>query len=368
MRRLLASLAVAGAFVVPATPAYSASGGTQSQGNGHPGLGIRLLEAPTALANDPRAHIYIIDHLNPGTTIHRKVAVTDGTADPLDVSLYAGGSQITDGAWSPLAGRQQDELSQWITVTPSTVHLNPGQSAVIETTIAVPAKASSEERYAVIWAEAGIPGQGPVHEVARTGIRVYLSVGPGGGPPTNFAIDTLSGARTKDGRPEVLAQVHNTGGRAIDLSGALKLLRGPGGLAAGPFPAKLGTTLAPGQSEPVTVILDKSLPAGPWNARITLQSDLLKRAAQARITFPAGDGVVGPPVKAEAVPLTKNRHVLIPIAIGLIALLGIGLLLWLWRRRRNKHDDNDDDQAKPSVPAQRSDLSGRVRGGFLARP
>src|SRR3954464_7580436 len=121
MRRLLASLAVAGAFVAPATPAYSASGAAHK----HPGLGIRLLEAPTALANDPRAHIYIIDHLAPGTTIQRKVQVSDGTTSPLDVSLYAAGSEIKDGLWSPYAGQRPDELSQWITVQPSSLHLSP---------------------------------------------------------------------------------------------------------------------------------------------------------------------------------------------------------------------------------------------------
>jgi hypothetical protein len=345
---------VAGAFVAPVTPAYSAPDRTGSPRTG-PGLGIELLEAPTALANDPRAHIYVIDHLSPGVTITRKMQVTDGTTSPLDVSLYAAGSEIKGGLWSPYAGQRPDELSQWISVEPSTLHLSPGQSAVVRATIAVPADASAAERYAVVWAQAGIPGQGPIHEVARTGIRVYLSVGNGGAPPTNFSIDSLSGARTNDGRPEVLAQVHNIGGRAIDLSGSLKLLTGPGGLTAGPFPAKLGTTLAPGQSEPVTVILDKSLPAGPWTARITLQSDLVKRAAKATITFPAADGAVGPPVQAVPVPLSKNRHVLVPLAILLIILAAIGLLLWLWRRRRR---DDDDDERRPdpvpAIPSQRA--------------
>ena len=343
MRRLLASFVVVGAFLAPATPAFSAQGA-----NKHPGLGIRLLEAPTALADDPRAHIYIIDHLAPGTVIHRKVQVSDGTTNPLDISLYAAGSDIKGGLWSPFTGHQQDELSQWITVTPSLVHLDPGESAVVQTTIEVPADASAGERYAVVWAEAQIPGTSPVKEVARAGVRAYLSVGPGGAPPTDFRIDSLSGARTEDGRPAVLAQVHNVGGRAIDLNGSLRLTDGPAGLSAGPFPAKLGTTLAPGQSEPVTVVLDKSLPAGPWNSRIVLQSDLVKRAAKATITFPSGDGVVGPPVKAVPVPLTKNRHVLVPLAILLIVLAAIALLLWLWRRRRRE---------TPAVPAQREPAS-----------
>ena len=348
MRRLLASLVVAGAFVAPAIPAYSATG------SNHPGLGIRLLEAPTALADDPRAHIYIIDHIPQGTTIQRKIEVSDGTTSPLDVSLYAAASQITNGLWSPNSGHQQNELSQWTTVTPSTVHLSPGQSAVVEATIKVPADAVSDERYAVIWAQAGIPGKGPVHEVARAGIRVYLSVGHGAAPPTNFSIDSLTGARTKDGHPEVLAQVHNTGGRAIDLNGSLRLLNGPGGLTAGPFQAKLGTTLAPGESEAVTVILNKSLPAGPWNARISLQSDLIKRAATGTITFPVADGAVGKSVKA--VPVKSKNTWLMPAAIALVALLLIGVLLFLWRRRKDK-DDGDmprTGRPTPSVPAQRA--------------
>ena len=77
---------------------------------------------------------------------------------------------------APYAGQQPDELSQSTPTTPSAVHLNPGQSAVVETTIKVPADASSSERYVVIWAEAQIPSNGPVHEGARTGIRVYLAV------------------------------------------------------------------------------------------------------------------------------------------------------------------------------------------------
>jgi hypothetical protein len=153
----------------------------------------------------------------------------------------------------------------------------------------------------------------------------------------------------------VLAQVHNVGGRAIDLSGSLKLLGGPGGLTAGPFPAKLGTTLAPGQSEPVTVILDKSLPSGPWTARIVLQSDLVKRAAKAMITFPAGDGVAGPPVRAVPVPVGKSRQVVTWLALVLIVLAAIALLLWLWRRRRRDDDDRGrGTDPVPAVPAQRA--------------
>jgi hypothetical protein len=356
VRYLLRSLIVAGALVASATSAYAAPAPSPSPK--YPGLGIGLTQFPSKLANDPRARIYVIDHLKRGAVITRSFQVSNGTPYALDISLYAAASQIVKGSWSPLDGRTQNELSRWTTVAPAALHLASGQKAQAQLKVSVPADATDGERYAVVWAQATMPGSGAVHEVARVGIREYISVGTGAGPATNFTIDTLTAARTPDGQPEVLAQVHNTGGRAIDLSGALTLDKGPGGLSAGPFPAKLGTTLAPGESEPVTVLLDKALPAGPWHARIELQSDLLKRAAEGTITFPSGAGQEASPVAATSVPLTKNRNVLVPVAIGLILALLAGLFLFLlWKRRRRKEDDEEQGKGgagtPPAIPGQR---------------
>lgn len=119
-------------------------------------------------------------------------------------------------------------------------------------TIAVPRDASPGERYGAVWAEARatpVAGQG-ITEINRVGMRMYLSVGPGGPPAAGFRIQSLVAARASDGRPLVRAQVHNTGGRALDMSGTLRLLQGPGGLAAGPFPARTGTTLGPARPPP----------------------------------------------------------------------------------------------------------------------
>ena len=58
---------------------------------------------------------------------------------------------------------------------------------------------------------------------------------PGGAPLSDFTIDSLTAERAPDGRPMILAMVHNTGQRALDMDGTLQLLDGPGGLSAGPF-------------------------------------------------------------------------------------------------------------------------------------
>jgi LPXTG-motif cell wall-anchored protein len=347
--RPLAALSLIGAVV--SVPTVVASAAEKPQ----PGLGIRLLEAPTALRDDPRAHVFVIDHLQPGTTITRKFEVSDGTKSPLDVTLYSGGATIEDGVWSGFDGRTPNELSQWTTVSPQRLHLEPGTAATAELTVQVPRDAPAAERYAVVWAQAEMPTSGPVTEVARVGIREYISVGVGGGPAADFTIDTLTAERDPDGRPVVQAQVHNTGGRAIDLSGSLRMRAADGGLAAGPFPAELGTTLAPGQSEPVTILLDESLPAGPWKARLALRSGLLKRAAEGVITFPDAAGTSASPVVAT--PVTSGTNLLLPIAIGLgIALLLALLLFLLWRRRRRKDDDEQTPAGGPTpeLPAQRA--------------
>ena len=85
----------------------------------------------------------------------------------------------------------------------------------------------------------------------------------------------------------ITAAVHNTGGRAIDLSGTIELTDGPGGLSAGPFALTLGITIAVGDTETATTTMENSVPAGPWTATITLRSGLLEISEQATITFPA---------------------------------------------------------------------------------
>jgi hypothetical protein len=114
------------------------------------------------------------------------------------------------------------------------------------------------------------------------------------------------------------------------MNGILKLLAGPGGLSAGPYPATLGTTLAIGHTEPVTIILDKQLPAGPWDAQITLRSGLVERSAHAILTFP--DAGAAPAVKAEPV----RPGWLYPGIAGLVILfmlLGLIMLYRVLRRR-----------------------------------
>jgi hypothetical protein len=115
------------------------------------------------------------------------------------------------------------------------------------------------------------------------------------------------------------------------MSGTLQLLGGPGGLSAGPFPANLGVTLAIGDTEPVTIALDKQLPAGPWDADITLHSGLLEHNARATITFPHLGA-------SHSVSTTSTQPGWLSPAVAgcAVLLLGLGALLVVRGRGRRR--------------------------------
>jgi len=328
------------------------------------GLGVRLEDAPTALRADPRAHVYVIDHVAPGASFTRHMVVNNDTGGPATISLYADAASIKDGTFLPAAGRSANELTRWITVQPASMTLAQGEEREAAMTFRVPNDASTGERYAVVYAELPSTAGGGFQVAARAGIRVYLDVGLGAAPASDFSITSLTAERDSGGSPVVKAAVKNTGGRALDMSGQLWLKNGPGGLSAGPFPAQLGTTLGIGQEEPVTVKLDKRLPAGPWLAHLELQSDLIKHAAEATITFPTQAGTVGKTVKAKAVPLTKNKQVLGIVAGSIIGLVLVGILIFLFLLWKRRGDDEDDDKRRsgpPNIPQSRAKESLRDR-------
>lgn len=307
-----------------------------------PGLGIRLLEAPESRRDDPRAQLYVVDQVKPGATFTRKLEVTNGDPAAMDVLLYAVPAAIAHGNFTAGPRGEPGLIPQWVSVAPANVHLEPGSRATFVATFRVPADAPPGEVYGAIMAERPAqPGSG-VSVALRAGVRVYLSVGPGGEPASDFTVDSLTAERDASRRPKVVAQVHNTGGRALDLAGTLRLTKGPGGLSAGPFPATLGTTLGIGQTEPVTVLLDKALPDGPWLATLELHSGLVRRKVEGLILFPARASATSPPVTPEEVPLYEKESIVVPVAVTLIGIVSL-VLLWLallaWRRRRREEEE-----------------------------
>lgn len=343
MRTLRASALVALTLTVGA---LAPAAGASAQEPADPGsVGIRLLDVPVERRDDPRAHGYIVDHLAPGTTIERRVEVLNDTPQAADITLYAGGANVEDGSFTFFEGRDGNELADWTSVDPAMVTVPAGAAAEATVRIDVPPDAREGEHYAVVWAELP-PGEGgDVTVINRVGVRIYLSVGPGGEPPTDFSIDDLTARRTAGGVPQVVAAVTNTGGRALDLSGELALTDGPGGVSAGPFPAELGTTLGVGESGEVLIGLDPALPDGPWQAELTLRSGRTEHRITATLQFPAAG-------EADLTPNEGGAPWWLITGALLLLLLVLAALIWLLLSRRRREEEEDEEATAPSSGAR----------------
>jgi len=252
-------------------------------------FGVRLVDVPVSAADNPRALRYIIDYLPTGTVIHRRILIMNQEARIAHFTVYPDAASISNGSFTGDSGATRSELTGWISVQYQTLTLRPHASAMDMITIRVPPGATRGEHYGLIWVQQAAYARASsgfgVSEIARVGIRIYLAVGQGGAPPTSFAVTSITGHRSARGWPTMVVHVDNTGGRAVDLSGTARLSGGPGDTNAGPFAEQRIITLAPGQSGNVVFAPPRSLPNGPWRAKVTLVSGLTTATATATVVF-----------------------------------------------------------------------------------
>jgi hypothetical protein len=297
----------------------------------------------------------------PGTSVERSVAISNTTPTTAQVAVYAAGADISQGNFAFAAGATQDQLSSWTSVSRSAISVAPGADVLDQLRITVPSDASSGARYAVLWAavSAPAPTAGGVLLVNRVGVRMYLSIGPGGTPAPNFAISALRAQRSPTGGRLVVAIVHNNGESPLSITGDLTLSHGPGGLRAGPFAAKLGQVLSPGSSEAVVVSIAKALPRGPWRVDLSLRSASVDRAAVTTLTFPRNLAI--------AKTGTDLRRVVTPVrALLVVALVGLLALLGFHSRRRGLHATHRTPHAGTTLSRARLALN-RTDDGQQAR-
>jgi hypothetical protein len=289
-------------------------------------FGIKLLQAPASEAGDPRADIYIIDHLNPGADISRNFQVSNTGRNKITLSLYPAAASVSGGTFTFAAGHTQNEMTTWVHLNKPAVTLAPHTTATVTATVDVPKDATSGNDNGVIWAEQDAKGPGNVNLVSRVGIRMYLNIGPGGAPAPGFTAGTPTTSTGSNGTRLVSVPINNTGGRAIDVRGSMSLSNGPGGLRAGPFNPRSMDTLAPGQSHPVTFALSSKLPEGPWQATFTFKSDLITKTEKVTLNLASGSATTAS---------SHKNFPIVPVAggIGLFLILVIGGFLILRHRR-----------------------------------
>jgi hypothetical protein len=283
-------------------------------------IGVRLIAAPTDPASDSFARSHIVEHPAPGASVVRRVEISNTTDSTASISVYAAAAAIHLGAFEFAPGHTANDLTRWTSLSQHLLRLAPGANAIETVTINVPRDASTGERDAVIWAEVAAPTTGGVTLVNRVGVRMYVSIGRGGAPGSDFAISSPTAEHSTAGAPLVGATVTNTGQSTLNLGGTLTLSNGPGAVRTTPIGIELQSPLAPGASQRVTIPLDKRLPTGSWRATIRLHNATMHRSATATITFSAAN--------------TRSDNNLIVAAILLTLLALTALAVWLSRRLR----------------------------------
>ncbi|MFI6822025.1 hypothetical protein ACIBJE_13880 [Micromonospora sp. NPDC050187] len=325
---MLASVAVV-AFTVPASPAAARLGSPHRVGDDAT-ISIRMLDIPAARVKDPRARAYIVDHLKPGATIHRRVEIQNSSPERQHIELYAAGATVRENVFTASDGRGGNELSSWVRTEVPGVDLPPGAKRAVRVTISVPESASRGERYAALLAQVTKPPTdgSNIGQIRRVGVRIYLDVGPGGEPPTDFRIDGLAAGQGPGEWPVVTARVHNTGQRALDMNGTLSLSRESGTARLGPFTVTTGVTILPGQAGQVSAEVTEPVSPGRWTARLVLTSGTVEREAEGTLTFPV-------PVEATTAEPSGRTGLALPVGVGaVLTVAGTLLARYLIRRRR----------------------------------
>jgi hypothetical protein len=109
---LFALILLALSAVAPATAADSVGCDTPSPLRPD-GIGIRLLDIPAGVQNDPQARTYIVDGLAPGTEINRRVRVENNTRTPQTIRIYPGAAHIDGGAFIGDDASVKNDLTTW---------------------------------------------------------------------------------------------------------------------------------------------------------------------------------------------------------------------------------------------------------------
>ena len=132
-------IAVLAASTRPASAAVSSVSGRAGLGE----IGVRLVDVPKSELGDPRARLYIVDHLSQGSATERRIEVSNTAGFSVNVALYAAAATIAHGSFLGSVGSTPNELSKWTSVTPSEAEIPAGGHVVADVRIAVSRTASA---------------------------------------------------------------------------------------------------------------------------------------------------------------------------------------------------------------------------------
>jgi len=187
-------------------------------------------------AQDPRARLYIVDHLAPGTTIHGGSSV-ERDCPVRHVRLTPGRARLRRASSRRRGDREKQRPCRWTSVSPPAVDVAPRARAGHGDDRG-PSSASSGERYGVVWQSSRRAGQRRSLAGQPPG-GAHLSVRrPGASLPRASSSHPWWCAHDQQGQPRRRCPGRNTGGRALDWTARPASRRGPGTVEIGVAPLR----------------------------------------------------------------------------------------------------------------------------------
>ena len=271
--RLVASAFLATLALAPAAGAAAPSAVFGLRAVGNPKLG------------------YFVYDLGAGATRKGAVIVSNTGTRSGAAKLYAvdGGTGSTTGTVY-LTDNKPVRAGAWITLAESRVTIAPGKFARIPFTVHVPAGTAPGEWVGGLVAEAALQTESG-HTTSKTGVQIKIrnqtivavQVNVPGERRAAFAIGAVKTGGQR-GFQQVLVHLTNTGNVLSKPTGSLDILQA--GKVAETLPFKMDSFL-PQTTIDYPVLLTKALPAGDYQARVSLSFPSASGATQAIHATPA---------------------------------------------------------------------------------
>jgi len=292
--------------------------------------------------------------LAPGGTVGDALSVTNRSAEPITLAVYAADGFLTaDGALDILAGGEEStELGSWIDIATPQLTLDSGATAEVPFSLAVPADTPPGDYAAGVVASMLVTGDDGTVTERRLGSRVHLRVMGDLAPAltvTDVAVDyhgTLNPVEA--GSATVTYTIHNTGNSRLDPDVDVAL-GGPFGWAAVTAEDD-APELLPGSTLERTVEVAGVLPLGLLAADVTATSQVVSRTLEGTEASTFDPLVTVGSASTAAVPWT---------ALALLLLVA-GVVAWriVAARRRKAAHEREIAAAVAAATAGREDGTG----------
>lgn len=244
-----------------------------------------IAPGPRPPADDPRAAYAVVDHIEAGERLERRLRFDNDTDEELTVDFTDEPARLDDGTFTFVDAGLTNDLARWTSVTPARATVASGSHVDVRVLVRVPRAVRPEEHYGMVWATIGPTAGGDGTTRTRVGVRMYVHVGDGD-PAARFTVTRVRPRRTAAGDPVVDVRLANTGARAVDVAGSVAPDR-PGSEATA-----FAVAAAPRQTATTSVALRPAL-SGRVSLVVRSSANGIEHVQRVEVAFPRRPGAAG---------------------------------------------------------------------------